>query len=673
MNDVVLNRVLSCRTLPSLPAVALQVLELTRDPNVTADQLAALIQGDPGLTTKLLKTVNSSYYGLSKPCANISTAVGLLGLNAVKSLALGFSLIDTTGRAAEGGFDLVTYWRRAVYSAAGARYLAKHTGTWDPEEAFVAALLQDMGMLAIRAALKGEYDAVLSGAPADHAQLCQFERLHLGFDHAEVGAALVQKWRLPEQLAETTRRHHETEAGSGPHADLVQIIQISSLASLAIVCEAGAAHLDRLRTRTESALGWNAERTNEFLRFISETGAQLSLLLRVNTGQRPDVAAILSEAHERLAAQHEQMHETAQRLQSQNSELSRQASTDALTGLSNRRHFDEEAARLFGEARRTGTPLSVAFIDADRFKVVNDTHGHAVGDLVLVELARRISACADPGARPCRFGGEEFAVLFPRASAGEAMRRAEAIRAAVEAKPVDVSSAGASVKTLRVTISIGVGAFEPANACAGIFSLKQMMRSADEAVYAAKRDGRNAVRLGASAPTPGEAAAPEGSEAAGTHSEGPSASPVGPRTILLVENDPLAVKLLHAVLGRTPGIKLVSVSNGVEAKRVLARPGEDQPDLVVTDDLEDAPGGITGLDVVRAVRAHSALGAVPVVVISADDTNAAAQRARAAGATAFFTKAQMCQDLGKWIGQITRLRPGTEPARTAAAATPQAA
>src|SRR5262245_29063791 len=113
-----LENVLACPNLPTLPGVAMRVLELTRDPGTSINKIAQVVQNDPALTAKVLKTVNSSYYGLAQPCPSIARAMGILGLNTVKAIVLGFSLVDTTKRAGpDDRFDLAAYWRRAVYGA----------------------------------------------------------------------------------------------------------------------------------------------------------------------------------------------------------------------------------------------------------------------------------------------------------------------------------------------------------------------------------------------------------------------------------------------------------------------------------------------------------------------------------------------------------------------------
>ena len=207
-----LDRVLSCPGLPTLPAVAIQVLELTRDPNVTVTQLARLVQADPSLSAKVLRTVNSSFFALPQACSKIDRALALLGLNTIKSLVLGFTLMEgTRGVPGDTGLDLTRHWRRALYSAAAARHVAVATGLCDPDEAFTAAMLQDIGMLACIVAIPEEYAPVILPSLKDHEPLPRAEQAALGFDHAHVGAALARKWRLPEHLAAAIAHHHAPE------------------------------------------------------------------------------------------------------------------------------------------------------------------------------------------------------------------------------------------------------------------------------------------------------------------------------------------------------------------------------------------------------------------------------------------------------------------------------
>lgn len=164
-------------------------------------------------------------------------------------------------------------------------------------------------------------------------------------------------------------------------------------------------------------------------------------------------------------------------------QLQEQATRDPLTGLYNRRFFSETLLRETARARREEQPYSLVILDADHFKAVNDTHGHEVGDGVLVALAGLLRAQTREGDLVCRIGGEEFVALLPGAAAGDALARAEAWRAALAGRPLLPER-----PDLAVTISGGVASF-PADGADG----DEVLRAADQALYEAKAAGRNRV------------------------------------------------------------------------------------------------------------------------------------------------------------------------------------
>ena len=155
MNQELLDRLKSSPQLPTLPAIAIQVLELTRKENVNITEIADLIANDPALSTKILKTVNSPFYGLPKQVSTISHALVILGLQAVKTLALGFSLLTNlksdSGGGTEGGFDYLQFWKRSIYSAVAGKLLARKLSIVQQEEAFLCGLLADIGILVLAA------------------------------------------------------------------------------------------------------------------------------------------------------------------------------------------------------------------------------------------------------------------------------------------------------------------------------------------------------------------------------------------------------------------------------------------------------------------------------------------------------------------------------------------
>ncbi|WP_199084784.1 response regulator [Bosea sp. ASV33] len=163
------------------------------------------------------------------------------------------------------------------------------------------------------------------------------------------------------------------------------------------------------------------------------------------------------------------------------------AARDFLTGLFNRRHFFARGRQLVCEAREMGLPISVAILDIDHFKRLNDRHGHDGGDKALTAVARILGATAERGFNLlARIGGEEFAIIFPGADLAEAERLCGDIRAAIAGTPLVING-----ETLPLTVSIGVAALAPDA------MLETCLGQADEALYVAKQDGRDKVRTAA--------------------------------------------------------------------------------------------------------------------------------------------------------------------------------
>jgi diguanylate cyclase len=156
------------------------------------------------------------------------------------------------------------------------------------------------------------------------------------------------------------------------------------------------------------------------------------------------------------------------------------ARTDSLTGLSNRRAFDDELKRRLGEWQRKGTPCTLMLMDIDFFKKFNDTHGHQVGDEVLRQVAKVLTKQCREMDVPCRYGGEEFAAILPATDAVNACKVAERIRAAIEASVTSYEG-----KTLKVTCSLGVSQFLADD------DVPRLIRRADDALYTSKKAGRN--------------------------------------------------------------------------------------------------------------------------------------------------------------------------------------
>ncbi|MGL4512755.1 MAG: GGDEF domain-containing protein [Lacipirellulaceae bacterium] len=202
--------------------------------------------------------------------------------------------------------------------------------------------------------------------------------------------------------------------------------------------------------------GVDVEDLETMMRRISDANADLQQKL------------VLAEEHIQTQAEAIRTHES-------------EARTDALTGLANRRAFDDELRRRFAEWRRKGTPVSLLIGDVDHFKKFNDTHGHQAGDEVLRKVAGAMAECAREMDLACRYGGEEFAVVMPTTTAVDGIILAERIRKRIESQAIEFEG-----KKLSVTMSIGL-----ADAAGDDDEPERLLKRADEALYRSKGAGRN--------------------------------------------------------------------------------------------------------------------------------------------------------------------------------------
>ena len=494
MNQELIDRVLASPRLPSLPAIAIEVIELVSQPDVGIKRIAQTIQHDPALSSKILKTVNSSFYGQPKTISSVSQAIVVLGLETVRTLALGFSLVSNLRHGGGEGFDHLTFWKRSLYSAVAARAIAKTAGVAQEEEAFLGGLLQDLGMLAMAPVLGELYTELIRSAEGDFRKLFRLENETLETNHAEVGAALAESWRLPAILVEPIRHHETPRKMQGELAPLVYCVALGNHAADVFMEESPGEALRDYFKACERWLSLEPVESEPLLGDIMPHATEMRRLFDLPTGDMGHADEILARANETLLELNMSAHQRQSELQQKNQQLTVQAETDPLTGIANRGKFNAVIREGFDHAKLNGTPMSVLFLDADHFKKFNDTYGHATGDRVLIAIGKLLTEVSPERAVPCRYGGEEFSVILPGLDRRSAAKLAEEIRTAIESCPVD-SDEG---EPLRVTASIGVATLED-----GCFERpEQLVKAADQGVYAAKAAGRNAVRVYAPRPRP---------------------------------------------------------------------------------------------------------------------------------------------------------------------------
>lgn len=209
------------RELPSLPAAVDPLISALRNDAVSTDHLAHDIGMDPALAARVLRVANSPFYGVQKKVASIHVAIVVLGLNAVGSLVMAASVTGYFKPTTDSGLDLSHFWRHSIGVALSARALARGTRR-GPEVCFTAGLLHDSGRLLLASLRPLLYQQVMAWRNEQDCLISAAESHVLGFDHAELGAALAERWRFPAEIVDAVANHHHP-AGNA-HATLVDVV-----------------------------------------------------------------------------------------------------------------------------------------------------------------------------------------------------------------------------------------------------------------------------------------------------------------------------------------------------------------------------------------------------------------------------------------------------------------
>ena len=219
------------RELPSLPLVVQKLLTIMNDPRSSLEDVTRVVSSDQALAGKMLKQVNSPFYGMSGEVATISRAVLVMGYGGLRSLTTGFGMAAALGKLG-GGRALADFWRHSLAAAAAGQAFAelRRDVAPDPEESFVAGLLHDVGHIILASAVPDAY-AEAQAAAQGQAEPLLVERSILGMDHTQVGQKLLQFWNLPDALQDAARRHHSVEICSGRSQPLTTMVAIGDTLS----------------------------------------------------------------------------------------------------------------------------------------------------------------------------------------------------------------------------------------------------------------------------------------------------------------------------------------------------------------------------------------------------------------------------------------------------------
>ena len=212
-NEQLNSIIMTTRDLPAMPQVASKVLEMSADPNTSALQLQQIISDDQAMTARILKIANSAMYSCSRKVKTLTEAIVMLGFDSIRSLVVtsaARNLYNT--RNASTGLKERLLWEHSIGVAFACRLLVQDRVPALSEEAFLAGLMHDIGKLVLNLRVPEQFDEIVQLVYNDNLPFNSTEKEILGYDHAEVGAKLINKWNLSPMLEDTILHHHNPEA-----------------------------------------------------------------------------------------------------------------------------------------------------------------------------------------------------------------------------------------------------------------------------------------------------------------------------------------------------------------------------------------------------------------------------------------------------------------------------
>jgi putative nucleotidyltransferase with HDIG domain len=219
------------KNMPSLPTTVAKVLEVCNNPQTSPADLNHVIALDPVLVGRVLKLINSAYYGLGQQVTNLVRAIIMLGINTVKNLALSTAVLGSLSSKRDlKGLDMDGFWRHSLCVGVSAKILARKRGIDSKlaEEYFAAGLLHDIGKIPLNAILSKEYMLTVSAADRERVPLFHSEENTLGMNHCASGAAIVAAWKLEGPIGDAVVHHHNYLEYSGGYRDILYSVAVSN-------------------------------------------------------------------------------------------------------------------------------------------------------------------------------------------------------------------------------------------------------------------------------------------------------------------------------------------------------------------------------------------------------------------------------------------------------------
>jgi len=489
--------------LPSPPNIALRLLETLKKDDFSYSEIARIIQSDPALAVKVLKTANSDIYALPDKTTSIERALSILGIHVVKNIALSFSLADDSNRSPEHGFNINYFWKRSIIAAIGAELFSDYL-QFKEDDIFNSALFQDLGILILYSHYPDAYSKLIEEKNNTRIPFETLEKRTFGYTHEELGSEILREWGLPENIYIPIRYHHDYDNAPELHKDVARILHLSHAFSSIFNDES----FEKIRhfagiIKDDLAIADSVLET--LVDKAGERIIEICSMFDIPAGDIKSLSGLLQEANEELSGMNlsyekllaeykkektqaeklaRELQKTNGRLNEANDKLKETSVRDYLTGLYNRRFLFDFLDKEVSRTQRYGGHFSILMLDIDYFKKINDTYGHHSGDLVLKSMSKKTLEIKRSADLVARYGGEEFVIVLPQTDLRGAMTFAERLRKAIETMEIPADD-----RTLNITVSIGITAYVAESK----LTATELIDVADKALYDAKNSGRNRV------------------------------------------------------------------------------------------------------------------------------------------------------------------------------------
>ena len=208
--DEILKKLDSIKDIPTLPTIIFELNELLQDPNTPITEISDIIEKDQAMSLRVLKLVNSAFYGIHKEVNDIGNAIVLLGFNTVRNAIVSLGVINSfLGIKALEGFDIRDFWKHSLAVAVVSKSLAEKTKIASPDSCFVGGLLHDIGKVILAQYFQDLFEKVWNAAKKENISFYEAEKQEISIDHAIIGAHLATNWELPENFIDVIRWHHD--------------------------------------------------------------------------------------------------------------------------------------------------------------------------------------------------------------------------------------------------------------------------------------------------------------------------------------------------------------------------------------------------------------------------------------------------------------------------------